>query len=51
MMKRLDLNNYEEKIARVNAIMEEMKMTSNDYKNIQGFKELYESFKDITKDC
>jgi len=44
-----DLNNYEEKIARVNAIMEEMKRTSNDYKNIQGFKELYESFKDITK--
>jgi len=45
----IDLNNYEEKIIKVNAIIEEMKITSDDYINIHGFSELYDSFNNITK--
>jgi two-component system phosphate regulon sensor histidine kinase PhoR len=41
------LNNYEEKIAKVNAVIEEMSTTSDEYKNINGFSEVLEAFKII----
>jgi two-component system phosphate regulon sensor histidine kinase PhoR len=43
------LNNYEEKISKVNEIIEDMKSTYNEYVNIRGFSELYESFNTATK--
>ncbi|MFZ4590906.1 MAG: sensor histidine kinase [Ignavibacteria bacterium] len=39
------LNNYEEKIAKVNAVIEEMNTAADEYKNINGFSEVYEGFK------
>ena len=39
------LNNYEEKIAKVNAVIEEMNITADEYKDINGFSEVFEGFK------
>jgi len=44
-----DHNDYEEKIANVNAVIEEMKTSFDEYSSIPGIKELYESFNIITK--
>jgi len=43
------LNNYEEKIAKLNAVIEEMDTYYRDYSIVPGFPELYESFNVITK--
>jgi two-component system phosphate regulon sensor histidine kinase PhoR len=43
------LNNYEEKIAKVNEIIEDMKSAYNEYVNIRGFSELSESFNTAAK--
>ncbi len=40
----IDLNDYEEKITKVSAIIEAMKLSSCEHSNQQGFSELYESF-------
>lgn len=43
------LNNYEEKISKVNAVIEEMNAAANEFKNINGFSEVYEGFKIIVQ--
>jgi two-component system phosphate regulon sensor histidine kinase PhoR len=39
-----DFIDYEEKIANVNAVIEDMRKSFDEYSNIPGIKELYESF-------
>jgi two-component system phosphate regulon sensor histidine kinase PhoR len=41
------INNYEEKIAKVNAVIEEMNATAIEHKNKNGFSEVFEGFKII----
>lgn len=43
------LNNYEEKIAMVNEIIDGMKSTYDEHNNVRGFSELYECFNTSTK--
>lgn len=42
------LNNYEEKIAKLNAAINEMKSAADEYSRIPGFNETFESFNLIT---
>jgi len=43
------LNNYEEKISKVNDIIDDMKRTYDDYCKTGGISELYNSFQIVTK--
>jgi signal transduction histidine kinase len=46
----ISLNNYEEKIAKLNGIVDEMKCSADEeYSHIPGFSETFESFNIITK--
>lgn len=44
-----NFNNYEEKIAAVNSVIEEMNLSFDEYRTVPGFTDLYESFNVITK--